>query len=185
MDHSPRSGDPHRKVRESLPARRAPRRPRSRGSPTPRSLRGRCRQCRRRRQSGRGSRRRRDRQDRAAPGDERVCFPLSNTIRRRYRVFVVRDNRQQINRKNQCGIPRHRVNCTTRRISPFSSRNGAFWQFRRQTADSLVRRTRVSLRGNPCVTRTCTKIARFCIENCAVPTRVFGWELARSSHRVS
>ena len=62
--------------------------------------------------------------------------------------------------------------------SPFSSRNGAFWQFRRQTADSLVRRTRVRLRGNPCLPRTCTKTARFCIENCTVPTRVSGWEQA-------
>jgi hypothetical protein len=36
---------------------------------------------------------------------------------------------------------------------------------------------RVRLRGNPCLPRTFTKIARFCIENCAVPTRVSGWEL--------
>ncbi len=35
------------------------------------------------------------------------------------------------------------------RTSQFPSRNGAFLQSRRQTADSLVRRTRVRLRGNP------------------------------------
>ncbi len=42
----------------------------------------------------------------------------------------------------------------------------------------------VRLRGNPCLPRTYRKISRFRLGNCAVPSRLSGWERARTAIRV-